>query len=217
MGDSAQRPSKLRANAIDHRHTFTSYWTYDLPIGRGRWLKVNNGVLDRIVGGWQIGGLERVISGAPTRLTGGRMTFNQFADGGVVFGNGFTLDQLRDRVNTPVTSYIAACQCFKTNVSDIIQANGAADPKYYRPGDTPGVIGGLVNFYGKTTFQLDMNLSKDLRLTERLRMKFHAEISNFLNHPFLGSGNTSVTSTNFGYITTATGSRTIALRGSLDW
>ena len=79
------------------------------------------------------------------------------------------------------------------------------------------MLGGLVNFYGKTTFQLDMNLSKDLRLTERLRMKFHAEISNFLNHPFLGSGNTSVTSTNFGYITSATGSRSIALRGSLDW
>jgi len=55
------------------------------------------------------------------------------------------------------------------------------------------------------------------RITERLRMKLHAEISNFLNHPFLGGGNSGVTSTSFGYITAASGSRSVALRGSLDW
>jgi hypothetical protein len=202
---------------FDHRHSFTSYWIYDLPLGKNRWLNVSNPVLDRIVGGWQIGGVERVISGGPSQLNGGRQTFNQFADGGVVFGNGFTMDDLRNRVNTPTTSYIAQCQCFKGNVADIIQANGSVDPKYFRPQDTPGVIGSPVYYYGKTTFQLDMNLSKDLRITERLRLKLHAEVSNFLNHPFLGGGNNGVTSTSFGYITTASGARSIALRGTLDW
>ena len=113
--------------------------------------------------------------------------------------------------------YIASCQCFKSRVSDIIQPNGSVDPKYFRPQDTAGVIGFPAYYYGKTTFQLDMNLSKDLRFTERLRMKLRAEVSNFLNHPYLGGGNTGVTSTNFGYITTASGSRSIVLRGTLDW
>lgn len=202
---------------FDRRHSFTSYWIYELPIGKNKWLNVGNGVLDHIVGGWSIGGIERIASGRPTELTGGRATFNQFADGGLIFGNGFTVDELRDRVNTRTTEFISSCTCFKSRVSDITLANGAVDPKFYRPGDVPGVIGNHTFYYTPTQFQLDMNLQKTLIFRERLKMRFRAEASNFLNHPFLGAGSTTVTGTTFGNITSATGTRTIALRGTLDW
>jgi hypothetical protein len=202
---------------FDRRHSFVSYWTYELPVGKNKWLRVNNSLLDHVLGGWTIGGIERISAGRSSEITGGRATFNQFADGGVVLDNGFTVDKLRERVNAPVTSFIASCTCFKTNVSDIIQANGSVDPKYFRPGDTPGVIGNHLFYYGKPSFLLDMNLQKTLVFKERLKMRFRADASNFLNHPFLGAGSTTVTGTTFGNITSATGTRTIALRGTLDW
>jgi hypothetical protein len=202
---------------FDRRHVFTSYWTYDLPVGKNKWLHVNNSLLDHIVGGWTIGGIERISSGRPTEFTGGRQTFNQFADGGVVFGSGFTMGELRERVNERTSEFISSCTCFKSNVSDLIQANGAVDPKYYRPGDAPGRIGDHLFYYTKTQFQLDMNLQKSIVLRERLRMRFRAEASNFLNHPFLDGGSTTITGTTFGNITGASGARTIQLRGTLDW
>jgi hypothetical protein len=40
---------------------------------------------------------------------------------------------------------------------------------------------------------------------------------NFLNHPFFDVGNSSPTSTTFGQITTASGTRTMQFRASIDW
>jgi hypothetical protein len=174
-------------------------------------------VLDRIVGGWTIGGIERISTGTPSQLTGGRQTFNQFADGGVVFGNGLTPESLRERLDTIVSDYSPACQCFRTNVADIVQTNGSPNPAYYGPGQTAGLIGPTVFIYGQNQFQLDMSLTKEAAVTERLRFKFQSVVFNFLNHPFLGRGNSGATSTSFGYVTSADGRRTMQLRAYLTW
>ena len=45
-------------------HTFKVNWIYELPVGRGRTFASNlNGVLDRIIGGWDLYGIGRVQSG----------------------------------------------------------------------------------------------------------------------------------------------------------
>jgi hypothetical protein len=202
---------------FDRRHTFFSYWTYDLPIGKNRWINTPNSVLDRIVGGWTLGGIERISTGTPVLLTGGRNTFNQFADGGVVFGNGLTPETLRQRLDTIVSDYTPSCQCFKANVADIIQTNGSPNTAYYGPGQAPGMIGPTIYISGLNQFQLDMSLTKEAAITERLRFKFQSVVFNFLNHPFMGRGNSGATSTTFGNVTTAEGRRTMQLRAYLTW
>ena len=37
-------------DAFDHRQTLTMYGTYDLPMGRGKWLNISNPILDRVLG-----------------------------------------------------------------------------------------------------------------------------------------------------------------------
>jgi hypothetical protein len=203
---------------FDHRHTYVAYWTYDLPVGHGKWLNLNNRILNGVLGDWTVGNTDQIISGAPILLTGGRATFNNLgADGGVVFGNGLTLDQLLQRTSTMTPGYIPSCTCFKTNVSDMVQANGSPNPAYYSPGQTPGVIGPRLFYTGKTSFALNMSLTKRFRIKERYTLGFYGEASNFLNHPFFGQGNISVTSTSFGNITSASGNRTIFIRGYLDF
>ena len=64
---------------------------YELPIGPGRrWMNWQVPVVSKLLEGWQIGGVARIQSGTPLRITGGRTTFNNNIDGkdnGVVLHN----------------------------------------------------------------------------------------------------------------------------------
>jgi hypothetical protein len=140
---------------------------------------------------------------------GSYSTFNNLgADGGVVFGNGMDVNQLIDRLNTIVGGYDYSCRCFHTNVSDIQLANGAVDPAYYKPGTIPGTIGSPVPYVGKWEYQLDLSVTKEIPISERVRMGLKLDMSDFLNHPFqTGYGNNSSTSTSFGRLTSFSGAR----------
>jgi hypothetical protein len=46
-------------------HTFVLSYLYELPFGRGRKFFNNNTLLNYLVGGWQIGGIQRYQSGQP--------------------------------------------------------------------------------------------------------------------------------------------------------
>jgi len=60
-----QRSDKAISNQ-DLTHNFVVSYLYQLPLGKGKRLLANsNGVVDRIVGGWQIGGIQRYESGQP--------------------------------------------------------------------------------------------------------------------------------------------------------
>jgi Carboxypeptidase regulatory-like domain len=49
----------------DIPHTFVVSYIYELPFGKGKKL-LNHGVAEKVVGGWQIGGVQRYQSGQPT-------------------------------------------------------------------------------------------------------------------------------------------------------
>ena len=81
--------------AYDLRHTFQTYWTYDLPFGKDRAFSIDNALLDQILGGWSASGVVRIQTGRPFLLTSGRQTLNQ-EDAGVVL-NGITVEELQSR------------------------------------------------------------------------------------------------------------------------
>jgi hypothetical protein len=60
-----QRGDKAISNQ-DLTHNFVVSYLYELPVGKGKKLLGNsNGVVDHIIGGWQIGGIQRYESGQP--------------------------------------------------------------------------------------------------------------------------------------------------------
>jgi hypothetical protein len=157
-------------------------------------------------------------------LNSGRNTVNQFAIsstpiGGVVLGNGLTVDELQRSLST-ITGYYAAAKGYITDIAGIANvtaATSSANPAYYAPGSTPGQFAPFVYLRNNTSFQFDMSINKIVRIRERWKFNFQAEALNFLNHPFFPLANTSPTATNFGQITSAVGTRTMQLRGSLEW
>jgi len=220
--------------SFDHRETAVVYFQYDLPFGKDKWVNVQNRVLRGIVGGWTLGDQTSIISGSPNILSCGRYTFNATADGGCLFGSGMNIKQLLNRTAT-FASYTSSsgatiqarqfdpsCNCFHTNIADIAPSpggggNGSVLPQYFQPFDAAGVLGPRVFYYGKTGYTLNLSLTKAVRIRERISLRFFAEASNFLNHPFFAQGSISVTSTSFGNITSASGNRTMFLRTTLDF
>ena len=202
---------------FDRRLAFNAYWTYDLPLGKGRPLNITNGVLDRVVGGWTLGGVEQIATGSPSILNSGRDTFNNLVQSGVVFGSGFTLSQLQsDLSNIPNTNKVVSGNLV-SNVSSVVQSNGISNPSYYGPAATPGAFSALAYIRSNTGFILNMSLNKEIRIHERLRVGFRVEALNFLNHPFFALGSTSVTANSFGQVSSATGNRTVLLRAFMSW
>ncbi|HUI55521.1 MAG TPA: carboxypeptidase-like regulatory domain-containing protein [Bryobacteraceae bacterium] len=201
----------------DRRHNMAVIATYDLPMGKGKWLNINNPVLNKVLGNWRVGTIDTVTSGAPVLLNGGLYTFNQWAYDGVNYGNGMTINQLLQRTSTMTSGYDPSCQCFHTNTSDIVQANGSVNPAYFSRNMTAGQIGTRQWYTGKTAFGFNMSLEKTFRITERVQLGFWAEAQNFLNHPFFAQGSMSLTATTFGNITSASGNRTILMRGYLNF
>ena len=204
---------------FDRRHVINAYWTYDLPFGKGRRFSVNNGVIERLVGGWTLGGRETIATGSPTLLSGGRNTINNLSQAGVVFGGDLTPAELQKALSK-VSGYFAANKALISDIASIatITANtSSVNPSLYAPASTPGQYSAFIYLRNNTSFQLDMSLNKDIRINERMRVTLRAVALNFLNHPFFALANTNPTSTSFGQITSASGNRTVQLRASFEW
>jgi hypothetical protein len=205
---------------FDRRHVFNAYWTYDLPFGKGRRFLAGNAILDRVVGGWTLGGRETIASGNPLLLNGGRNTVNNLSQSGVVFNGGFTAEQLQRALGTVGGGFSSTALI--SNVSGIATLNPAArtsqvNPALYGPASTPGQFAQFVYLRNNNLYLLDMSVNKEIRIAERWRMTLRMVALNFLNHPFFDIGNPNPTSTTFGQITGASGTRRVQFRASIDW
>lgn len=58
-------PLDKASEGFDHRQTLTAFWYYELPFGKGRAYSMNNGILDRVVGGWNVSGIFNFFTGSP--------------------------------------------------------------------------------------------------------------------------------------------------------
>src|SRR5262249_61867878 len=90
------RNRKLNKGPIvfDLRHAWQTYFSYQLPFGKGHAL-ASGAVLNAIAGGWTIGGIFRGQTGRPFRLGSNFDMLNQY-DSGVIL-NGGTADHTQNK------------------------------------------------------------------------------------------------------------------------
>jgi hypothetical protein len=162
-----------RTNAA--RHRFTNAITWDIPVGRGKWLLGNAPkVADYILGGWRLSDTTRFYSG---RLL-------QFSSSMIVNGDPVLKNPTRDR-------------WFDTSVFSAV-----SDAAFLVARTNPYSYDGL---YGPATFQTDATLSKSFPLRERMKLEFRLEVYNVLNHINWENPNTSFGNVNFGKVTAKRG------------
>lgn len=208
----------------DQTHIFNLNAVYDLPFGRGKhYFGQSAGVTDRLVGGWQLGGILRINTGTPLTIVDPRGTLNRV-------GRSANQTAATDLSNNQISDLIGI---FKQNGNvyyinpSVINADGRGAAAFGQPAfsgevffdNGPGQFGTLARstINGPLFTQLDMSLTKNIKLTERMRFQIRADAFNVLNHTnFLagvltpgltlgGTGNTifNVNSTTFGQITEA--------------
>jgi hypothetical protein len=168
-------------SAFDTRHRFVTSALWDLPIGRGRQVDVQNAFANAFVGGWQLGGIWTVQSGFPQTITIGGT--DRSGAGG-----------LFDRPNaTGISAYAS-------NPTPSRWFNSAAF--VLQPAGTFGNVGRNTAI-GPGLFTLDFSAHKEFRMpySERHTLQFRFEAFNILNHPAWGAPNSNTQSSGFGTVT----------------
>jgi hypothetical protein len=211
---------------------------YELPIGHGKLIgRTATGFVDRMIGGWQIGGIFYYFGGAPWTITGQNTVNNytlsndleQFTPmlvgklpssglsklpDGAALVTGFT--QVTDPSVANLTGSLRALSTLKAI------AVGGSPVLVNAP---PGQFGTLplAVMTGPDQVQVDANIIKHVRLNERFTLQFGATARNLTNTPAFANptvGNSSINSVNFGRITTmaiGTVPRIIVLQGRISF
>jgi hypothetical protein len=166
-------------SAFDNRQRLVISGLYDLPVGRGRTMDIRNKFLDAVLGGWQLGSI-------------------------VTWRSGFPLNPF-DGINRANTN-IGVDRPDATGVSQSL-----ADPTTAKWFNTAAFTlqqlytfgnAGRNTIIGPAGFFLDFSTHKDFRLPkEGHDLQFRWEAFNVLNHPVWGNPNTTLTSPQFGQIT----------------
>jgi hypothetical protein len=167
----------------DQRHAFTFAALYELPFGHGKMFGSNwSGVVNQVLGGWQINPLVSLGSGTPFDINyagGNRPDYNGQAL--VVGSNG--------RAANGNVIWLSLPNGGLAN-SAFTQINNGQIPTLQRNA-----------FHGPGYQTVDLSLFKEFSIIERLRMQLRAEAYNLLNTPqFVNPQVNAQDTANFGTI-----------------
>ncbi len=230
---------------FDQTHVININSIYEIPIGKGRRFVNDNKWLDYAVGGWQLGLVWRIGSGAPITFTDARGTLNRTGRSGRQTAlTNLTASQLKKYVGvfkTPCGVYfvnpiaininqanLAAGNCTALNTGITSGVGGTASGGFGSapfqgqiffsngPGQTSGLRRAVVN--GPWTYSADVSLLKNFRITETAKVQIRAEAFNVTNAPFFVPGQfIDINSTSFGRITSTTGARVMQFAARIEF
>jgi hypothetical protein len=190
--------------SFDIRHAVVIQATYDLPFGRGSTSHQHSWVR-RLIGDWQVSGIETVQSGLPFTP---QLSYNPSNDGD-------TRNPVRPSINRSFTGPVIE----------------GGPNRYFQPSafiqPLPGTYGnaGRNILQGPGLVETDLSLTKKFAVSERLNVQFRSEFFNLLNHtnfnvpnPVVFASATGGPSPTAGVITaTSTTSRQIQFGLKLLW
>ncbi|MFN0086064.1 MAG: TonB-dependent receptor, partial [Blastocatellia bacterium] len=187
----AQNYSKLfldRGRAdTDQRHVFSMNFNYQPDYYEG-----SNAILRHVLNGWSISPIIKLRSGLPFTVTNGNVDANL---------DGVTNDRAQligdPRIDNPTAARWFNTAAFVQNRVVTGVATDGTSPRNVLDGPGFRIV--------------DLALSRDFNLTERVKLRFRAEATNAFNMVSLGQPGTAVptgaTSATFGVITTANAMR----------
>jgi hypothetical protein len=217
-------------------HVFVVNYLVELPFGKGRRFLNEGGWVDRLVGGWQLNGIQRYQSGLPLVIRLSQVGF--FSAGGptgfntdirpnltgqpILTGNALT----GSRVQVFNSSAFSLPQCYDCGAAPPeFTSTGAINPAYIsyysNPniffGNAPPVIGNarVLPFLSE-----NISLLKKTRISETVTFELGAEAFNIFNrHRFDFPGSDLIDPFNFGFssVGTAQEPRVIQIRLRLTY
>jgi hypothetical protein len=179
LNDSDPVPER-RISPFFRPMRFSVASTYDLPIGRGKFVHVQSRVLNAIIGGWEITGTYQFQVGGPLTWLNGS-TNNP---GDYVYLGGDLKSQPRN-----VDGYAFDVTRFDTVAANQFQYH----VRTFSTAFANVLSDGINEFAGSAL--------KRFAFGEKRYLQIRAEAFNLLNHPVFAAANTTVSSSAFGTIT----------------
>ena len=184
--DDNHREANWGRSVFDARHRFTFSSIWQLPVGNGRRFLNRGGVVNGILGGWEVSGVWTIQSGLP-------FTVHSSQDYANADSQSPRPDRICSGVGHKTISNWFDSTCFTTDALAAALANG--HPRFGNSGshilDGPGLD------------NLDIAFLKDFQLRESLKLQFRAEAFNSFNQAHFGGLVSTVGNANIGQIGSA--------------
>jgi hypothetical protein len=164
-------------STLDIRSRFVGNFIWDLPFGQGRHFLSQPGVVNHVLGGWQLNGIVTLQTGSPYSALA--------ANNGLL---GSTHLVYANCIGDPFAGAT-------TNPSLYTSTGFLINPAAFsQPG--PGLFGSCAprKFHGPGIQMVDLSIFKDFRFTERWYLQFRAEFFNALNHPNFANPSANISS-----------------------
>jgi hypothetical protein len=189
-------------SVFDIRHNFTANAVYELPFGTGKRYLNQGGALNKIVGGWSVSSIGLWHTGHPLTVLLG-INSTQLPDNN---------DQTNQRPDLVPGVPLLLPGGVHNNTIPINPAAFAPPPldpggAFESDGVTCQLSCGLISRFGTApngliralnSWQIDLALAKETKLTERVSLEFAMEAHNVFNHVQLGDPSTSNLTLNYG-------------------
>ena len=182
-------------SAYDYPNVFVLSYVYELPFGRNKQFLSRGGLVNTVVGGWEIGGIHHFQSGAPanfgcaTGLPGDSPCFRFSLKPGVPI---YSAAERSGNFNPLTDSYFNPAAFVDPNNNARIAAGGG-----YQYGNLRRNVG-LIRY--PVSPDSDFSFIKNTPVSNRISTQFRVELFNAFNQHRLGTPNQSPNTTAFGQI-----------------
>ena len=208
--DSYNLKGEKSVSYQDIPHTFVLSYIYELPVGKGKKFLDKGGITDKVLGGWQVGGIQRYQNGQPISYSCNGGQFSEFIPG---YNGCIRLSRVPGQPllspNHSSFDFAAASTskfntgCVENSTTGLFtpaggptffncaafldpNASGASGPvaqRGYVFGDFPRVSGEVRS---QRYINEDFSILKRVGITERQSITFKAELLNAFNRHVFG-------------------------------
>ncbi len=190
----------------DRTHVFLVNYTYQLP----NFVRGHQNFLGAIVNGWQVGGQTVAESGQP---------YSVYDYSGSIASQYYSLNDYITNPLVPLKPGVTAGQAQLQGTTGVNAGKPVLDVNAFTiptllpgqngvpPVDAQGIADTYESSYGNAgrnlfrgPFQVrfDVNLTKEFRITERVRLRYSADAFNVSNHPSFDTPNNNVSFYSYG-------------------
>lgn len=185
-------------SAQDVPQWFVLSYSYELPFGKGKPLLNRGGVVNALVGGWNVGAIQTYESGTPISINCGGS-----------YISGLFNPSCRVNVVPGVSDSISNQGPFVFGQTKAFNTAAFSQPASFTLGDASRISNIRLPMY----LDEDISLEKRFSIFERVNAIFRIEAFNAFNRHRFGVVDNTVTDPSFGRYTSASGNRT--MQGSL--
>jgi hypothetical protein len=195
---AAYYKKNFATSGFDRKHMNVLWTVYKLPVGHGRKF-LNNSVVGRIVGGWDLNTITTYYSGKPFQITDSSQTG---------YGDTVVPNQLSQPATTG-TRYLSATATFPNYIVN----NG----NYTKSVTNSNGNVGRNSVRGPGYFNLDVGVTRNIPIWREINLVFKAESFDVTNTPQWGQPVADVNNSGFGQIQSvlSTSNRSVRFSGRI--